>query len=101
VRISIQKGQFEKEITHKWSKELFEVAEVLYTNPHTYKLKDMKGKLLLGSFYTEEIQLISKSGEKQEKSQEIEVLKRGRLEDKNKPMFNISMGTKFRSVVMI
>jgi hypothetical protein len=38
-----------------WSEELFEVAEIQYTNPITYKLKDPNGEAITSSFYEQEI----------------------------------------------
>jgi len=56
VRISRIKGLFEKGYLPNWSEEVFEIVEVKYTNPYTYILKDTKGEIIAGSFYTEELQ---------------------------------------------
>ena len=56
VRVSRVKNVFEKGFHPNWSQETFEIDEVLNTNPITYKLSDMKGEILEGSFYTEELQ---------------------------------------------
>ena len=55
VRISRQKGVFEKGFTSNWSPELFRVAHVRETVPRTYYLQDMDGKDIRGGFYAEEI----------------------------------------------
>ena len=55
VRISRQKGVFEKGFTSNWSPELFRVVNVRETVPRTYYLQDMDGKNIRGGFYAEEI----------------------------------------------
>jgi len=56
VRISRIKGLFEKGYLPNWSEEVFEIVEVKNTNPYTYILKDSRGDIIAGSFYTEELQ---------------------------------------------
>ena len=57
VRISVHKNLFEKGATANWSEEIFEISEVLtYTQPVTYRLKDMTGEIIDGAFYTEQLQ---------------------------------------------
>lgn len=55
VRVSKQKGVFEKGYTPNWSTELFTVREVLNTEPPTYLLKDETGADIKGCFYYEEL----------------------------------------------
>ena len=55
VRISRFKGVFEKGYTPNWSVELYIVDRVLPTSPVTYRLRDTKGALIMGSFYNEEL----------------------------------------------
>jgi hypothetical protein len=55
VRIAVKKGTFEKSYTANWSMELFEISEVLKTNPVTYKIKDLEGEEIKGSFYNNEL----------------------------------------------
>ena len=44
VRISLKKKRiFEKEASANWSEEIFEVSDILMTNPIVYKLKDFSG----------------------------------------------------------
>eukprot|EP00732_Lithocolla_globosa_P002174 Lithocolla_globosa_v1_NODE_1341_length_2657_cov_21.132104.p1 type:complete len:359 gc:universal NODE_1341_length_2657_cov_21.132104:2315-1239(-) len=57
VLISVRKGMFEKESTHKWSPEVFQILQVKQTVPCTYILKDLSGQEILGSFYEPEMQL--------------------------------------------
>jgi hypothetical protein len=56
VRVSRVKNIFEHGYIANWSQETFDIVKVLNTNPITYKLKDMNGEILEGSFYTEELQ---------------------------------------------
>ena len=55
VRIYRYKRTFEKGYKPNWTKEIFIVDEVNKTNPITYKLKDLEGEPILGSFYKEEL----------------------------------------------
>jgi len=56
VRITKKKGIFEKGYTPRWTEEVFTVSEVHYTDPITYKLKDLNGEEIKGSFYEQELQ---------------------------------------------
>ena len=51
VRITKKKGKFEKGYTTCWTREIFVIEEVLDTNPVTYKINDLKGEEIKGSFY--------------------------------------------------
>lgn len=55
VRISKKYREFRKGYLPNFTTEIFIVSEVLKTSPVTYKLKDMDGEELLGSFYAEEL----------------------------------------------
>ncbi len=57
VRIAKKKGTFEKGYTTRWTREIFIIEEVLNTNPVTYKIKDLKGEEIKGSFYEQELQI--------------------------------------------
>jgi hypothetical protein len=52
---------FTKEITGKWTRELFKVSKVNDTVPATYTLVDLNNKPIEGTFYAEELQKIDKS----------------------------------------
>ena len=56
VRISRVKSTFEKGYLANWSEELYIVDKVQKTIPVTYKLKDLLGEEIEGSFYEEELQ---------------------------------------------
>ena len=56
VRISKCKRKlFDKGYTPNWTEEIFLVSKVLNTNPLTYKITDLKGELISGTFYEEEL----------------------------------------------
>ena len=56
VRISRVKGIFEKGYLPNWSHEVFDIVRIIKDNPVRYKLKDVTGEIIEGSFYTEELQ---------------------------------------------
>ena len=56
VRISKYKRKvFDKGYTPNWTEEIFVVDGIVYTNPITYKLKDLSGEEIQGSFYEQEL----------------------------------------------
>lgn len=56
VRVSRQKNIFAKGYSANWTEELFEISNVQMTKPITYKLQDLLGVPIRGTFYSEEIQ---------------------------------------------
>ena len=58
VRISTKKSTFQKGYEQTYSYEIFTVNEVKKTYPVTYGLRDYKGNIIEGSFYTSELQLV-------------------------------------------
>ena len=58
VRISTKKSIFQKGYEQTYSYEVFTVNEVKDTYPVTYGLRDYKGNLIDGSFYTNELQAV-------------------------------------------
>ena len=55
VRIFKLRGKFKRGYTPNYTSELFKVAEVLSTSPPTYKINDLMGEEVIGSFYKEEL----------------------------------------------
>ena len=56
VRISKYKRDvFDKGYTPNWTEELFTIDKIQYTNPITYKLKDLNDEEIQGSFYEPEL----------------------------------------------
>jgi hypothetical protein len=56
VRITKKHTVLEKSYSPLWTEELFVVLEVQYTSPITYKLKDLNGEAITGTFYEQEMQ---------------------------------------------
>jgi len=56
VRLSRTKQIFEKGYLPNWSEELYVIDKVQNTIPVTYKLKDLLGEEIEGSFYEQELQ---------------------------------------------
>ena len=56
VRISKNKMTFEKGYTTRWTEEIFTIKEIQNTNPITYKLEDLQGEKIKGTFYEPELQ---------------------------------------------
>ena len=56
VRISkYKRNVFDKGYTPNWTEEVFTVDKIQYTNPITYKLKDLNDEEIKGSFYEAEL----------------------------------------------
>ena len=56
VRISKTKGRLpDKGYLGSWSRELFKVSQRLQTSPVTYRISDLSGKDLEGTFYEQEL----------------------------------------------
>ena len=60
VRIASYRNVFRKSYRDTtFTRELFEIVDMLQTNPPTYKLKDLKeGELIEGTFYEEDLQRV-------------------------------------------
>jgi len=57
VRIGKYKRKtFDKGYTPNWTEEVFVVDEIQWTSPITYKIKDLNGEPIKGTFYREELQ---------------------------------------------
>ena len=59
VRISKQKKTFEKGYTTRWTEEVFTITKINRTSPITYKIADLNGEEIDGSFYEPELQKTS------------------------------------------
>ncbi|CAB3983041.1 Hypothetical predicted protein [Paramuricea clavata] len=60
VRISKMKRTFEKGYLPNFSKEIFAISKQIPRDPPVYKLKDLDGEELKGTFYEKELQKIIK-----------------------------------------
>ena len=56
VRITKKKKVFEKGYTTRWTEEIFTIKKIQNTDPITYKLEDLQGEEIKGSFYEPELQ---------------------------------------------
>ena len=57
VRISKYKRKlFDKEFTPNWTEEVFVIDDILNTKPVTYRVVDLQGEAVTGSFYEPELQ---------------------------------------------
>jgi hypothetical protein len=56
VRITSYKYTFNNKYDSNWTREIFVITEVLKTRPVTYKIKDLNGEEIVGTFYNEELQ---------------------------------------------
>ena len=73
VTISKKKKTFEKGYTTRWTEEIFTIVEVKPSRPPTYKIADLNGEKIQGSFYEPELQKTSQEIFRIEK-----VIKRGK-----------------------
>ena len=55
-RISKKKKTFEKGYTTRWTEEIFTITKIQNTNPITYKIADLQGEEIDGTFYEPELQ---------------------------------------------
>lgn len=63
VRISKNKGIFEKGYTPNWTREIFIVDKLLIQSPPTYIIKDLNDDIIEGRFYEQELQEINQKDE--------------------------------------
>ena len=56
VRITKKKKVFEKGYTTRWTEEIFKIKGIRKTTPITYKLEDLQGEEIKGTFYEPELQ---------------------------------------------
>ena len=59
VRISKKKALFEKGYTTRWTEEVFTITKINRTSPITYKIADLNGEEIDGTFYEPELQKTS------------------------------------------
>ena len=59
VRIYKYKKLFSKGYETNWTDEIFVISQINKTSPITYKIKDLNGEDIVGSFYKQELNLSS------------------------------------------
>ena len=57
VRITKYKNILIKCYTENWSREIFIIDSVLKINPWAYKIKDLNGEKIIGSFHEKDLLL--------------------------------------------
>jgi len=67
VRILKKKGLFEEGFTPNWTEEVFAVSKIQRTSPVTYKITDLNGEEIQGTFYEQELQKASQEVYRTEK----------------------------------
>jgi hypothetical protein len=60
VRLNKAKRTFEQGYLPNWTEEVFTVVSVSNSNPPQIKVKDYDGNVIAGSFYIQEVQVVSK-----------------------------------------
>jgi hypothetical protein len=66
VRISREKGTFEKGYTNKWSKEIFQIVRISLAKPTLYYLEDEAEEPVKGAYYENDLQLTKQEPEEVE-----------------------------------
>jgi hypothetical protein len=56
IRINRNKGVFCKGYSARWTEELFITSAIQYTDLITYKIQDLNGEEIKGTFYEQEMQ---------------------------------------------
>jgi ATPase subunit of ABC transporter with duplicated ATPase domains len=59
VRLSKHATVFDKGYTPNWQLEVLKVKEVLLTDPRVYRVQDLEGETIKGTFYHEELQKVT------------------------------------------
>jgi hypothetical protein len=63
VRISKTRRTFDKGYLPNWTEEIFTIVEAMRTTPPTYKIADLDGEIIQGTFYDRELQHVVKTEE--------------------------------------
>ncbi|XP_070547635.1 uncharacterized protein [Ptychodera flava] len=84
VRITKYKTTFRKGYLPNWTEEIFIVSKVVYAaglgTPPVYKIKDLNGEEILGTFYSDELQSAAGADELYRVER---ILKTKKLEERN------------------
>jgi hypothetical protein len=71
ILVAKEKGTFEKGYEPGWREEIFRIKRVMQTDPETYRIEDLKGEEITGSFYKQEIQKVLPDFKKEFKVEKI------------------------------
>jgi transposase InsO family protein len=83
VRLSEERGVFQKGYKQRWTEEVYRVAKRSARDPVVYRLEDLIGEPLIGSFYELELQRVSKP--ESEAIDKILLQEQGQQEDPERP----------------
>jgi hypothetical protein len=81
VLVAKEKGTFDKGYEPGWREEIFQIKRVMRSDPETYRIEDLKGEEITGSFYKQELQKILPDFKKEFMIERV-VKKRGRGKSK-------------------
>jgi hypothetical protein len=81
VRLSQTPRMFEKGFEPRYTREYYIVSYRSNTKPPTYKVRDMRGELVDGSFYEPELQRIQKP--KEDQPYDVDILRKRQRNKKN------------------
>ena len=82
VRLSIARHPFRKGYLPQWTEEIFTVHKVLKTKPTTYRLADLQGEVIEGTFYVQELQKVPKKSDRVYRVEKIlKTRRRGRRKE--------------------
>lgn len=56
VRITKYKSTFMNKFSNNWTREIFVISKIEFTQPVTYRIQDLNGEEIGGSFYNEDLQ---------------------------------------------
>lgn len=62
VRVSKTKMHFEKGYEQNWTREIFSIHQIVPRNPVVYKISDLSGEVIEGTFYEPELNRVVDSG---------------------------------------
>ena len=55
VRLSLQRSVFSRGYQESWTEEIFKINKKLPSHPPRYKIEDLEGEIVKGSFYNQEL----------------------------------------------
>ena len=81
VRISFTRDTFDRGYTQNFSDEIFKVIQIIRRDPIVYKISDLNGEEIKGTFYKEELQRVHKDEDSQYHIEKILKKKKKEWED--------------------
>ena len=62
VRVSAKRFTFSKGYLPRWTTEIFKIRDIIASKPIVYRLEDLAGEEIRGTFYEQELQKIEETG---------------------------------------